>query len=119
MVLILASLIGYLEWGKQMHTILFNVEVDLLVKLFTHPKSVIHPFTLLPLIGQILLFISVFKQKPNKTLNRLGIIFIASLYLFVLFVGLLAHNLKIVVSTLPFLVIAAYTIKYLWHLKLD
>ena len=71
--LILTSLIGYLEWGQDMSMFLFQGELDVISKLFTDPLSVLHPFTLLPLLGQILLLITLFQKNPSKVLTYVGI----------------------------------------------
>lgn len=61
--LIVTSLLGYLEWGGDNHIFLFKAEAEILSKLFTDPLSVLHPFTLLPLAGQIILLITLFQKK--------------------------------------------------------
>ncbi len=100
---ILSSLMGYLEWGQNNASFLFDAEAVLLQKLFTDPQSVLHPFTLLPFAGQLLLLISLFLKKPNKKLIYSGIICLAVLLIFMLFVGLLAMNFKIIISIIPFI----------------
>jgi hypothetical protein len=68
--LILTSVFGYLEWGSGNHAFMFQAEAELLGKLFTDPASVVHPFTLLPLAGQLMLEITWFQPKPGKRLVR-------------------------------------------------
>lgn len=100
----LTSLIGYLEWGSDQSMFLFQSEWDILQKLFTDPKSVIHPFILLPLFGQVLLLISLFPSNPNKLLVYAGLAGIGVLLVFMFVAGLLSLNLKITISTLPFII---------------
>lgn len=100
----LTSLIGYLEWGSDQNMFLFQSEWDILQKLFTDPKSVIHPFILLPLFGQVLLLISLFPSNPNKLLVYAGLAGIGVLLVFMFVAGLLSLNLKITISTLPFII---------------
>jgi len=64
--LILTSLVGYLEWAGNNHLFLFQAEADIIKKLITDPKSVMHPFILLPIIGQVLLLITLFKKHLLK-----------------------------------------------------
>lgn len=64
--LIVTSLLGYLEWSGDSYTFLFQAEAEILHKLFTNPSSVVHPFILLPLIGQILLLITLFQNHQVK-----------------------------------------------------
>lgn len=107
----LTSLIGYLEWGSDQSMFLFQSEWDILQKLFTNPKSVVHPFILLPLFGQVLLLLSLFQKKPHRLMVYLGLAGIGILLLFMFVIALISFNLKITLSTLPFLVFSFLTIK--------
>ena len=117
--LILSSLFGYLEWGDDNSMFLFQGELDVLSKLFTEPASVIHPFTLLPLIGQILLIITLFQKEPGKLLTFLGMGGIGILLLLICYIGLIGPNFKMLFSTLPFLVIGVLTIMHHWRKKVS
>ena len=75
-------------------------------KLFVDPLSVIHPFTIVPLIGQLLLFGSIVRLTPSKKFIIAGIICIGTLYLFLLAIGLAIMNWRIVFSALPFLLLS-------------
>lgn len=111
--LILFSLFGYLEWGKENHSFLFEAEYEVLTKLFTDTQSVIHPFTLIPLIGQISLLITLFQRNPNKRMTYAGIVCIGLLIGLMFFIGIISMNLKILISTIPFIATAIYTQRYL------
>jgi hypothetical protein len=111
--LLLSSLIGYLEWGGDKKMFLFQVEGEVLSKLFTDPLGILHPLTTLPLLGQLLLIISLFQKKPNKLLTYIGLGCIGILVVLIFFVGLISLNYKIVLSAIPFLVMVIWTIKYI------
>lgn len=117
LLLIVTSLFGYLEWGGDNHTFLFNAEYEVLSKLFTDPASVLHPFTVLPMIGQILLLITLFQKQPSKILTYTGIAGLGILLSFILLVGVLSLNVKIILTALPFLVIAVITILHYRKMK--
>lgn len=108
--LIITSLMGYLAWGKDQHSFLAEVEWKIIRLTFSDPKSIIHPFVLIPMAGQLLLLISIFRQKPNMWLIYSGMGCIGLLLGFMLFIGILALNFYIILSTLPFLTCAALTI---------
>ncbi len=108
--LIVTSLFGYLEWGKNSSIFLLIGEWEILKKIFTNPASVLHPFVVLPLIGQILLVVTLFQKEPGKKLTYIGFASIAILFLLMLFIGIISIKVKILVSTLPFLSIGVYTI---------
>jgi len=108
--LIITSLLGYLEWSGDSHSFLFQAEAEVFTKLFTYPASVLHPFTILPLLGQILLLVTVFQKVPSKRLTYWGIGCLGLLLGFMFIIGLISQHFKIVLSTIPFLTIALITI---------
>ncbi len=64
-ILIITSLFGYLEWGQDNTSFLFEVEYLVLKNIFTTVESVLHPFILIPLFGQIILFFTIFLKKTT------------------------------------------------------
>ena len=110
--LIISSLFGYLEWGKGQKTFLFQIEAELFSKIFKDPLSVIHPFVILPLLGQILLIITLFQKSPGKILTYVGIGGLGILMALVFLVGCLNFNLKILSSAVPFMILGYFTIRY-------
>jgi hypothetical protein len=111
--LIINSLFVYLSWGKESAAFLFQMEYEIISKLFTNPLSALHPFTIIPLLGQILLLISLFQKTPNVVLLKIGIGCLLFLIGFVMIVGLLSRRISIIVSTLPFITVALVTLKTL------
>ena len=112
--LVLTSLVGYLEWGTDKSMFLVQGEIEVLAKLFKDPMSVLHPFTLLPMVGQILLIVTLFQKQPGKWLTFLGMGCIGILLLLMFYIGWLEFNVKIILSTLPFLVTAVLVVRYYW-----
>jgi hypothetical protein len=112
--LILTSLGGYLEWGKNNKMFLFRGEILVISKLLNDPGSALHPFTLLPLIGQVLLVITLFQKSPSRLLTFLGLSGISVLLILMFAIGLLSLNVKITLSTLPFLVTGFIVMKHRW-----
>ncbi|WP_222166554.1 hypothetical protein [Edaphocola aurantiacus] len=110
--LVLTSIIGYLEWGKDASVFFFQAELQILNKLFTDPQSVLHPLILLPLAGQLLLLFTLFQKKVSPYLTYFGMAAIALLILFMGIVGLISSNISIVISSIPFVVTGIATIRY-------
>ena len=110
---IISSLFGYLEWGRGNHQFLFETEWLVLQKIGTDPLSVLHPFVVLPLIGQIILFVLLFMKNPPKKWIIAGVTFIALLLGFIAIVGVLAFNYKIIISVIPFFVASGILLKSL------
>ncbi|MCB9235579.1 MAG: hypothetical protein H6581_28240 [Bacteroidia bacterium] len=117
LLLILTSLLGYLEWGRDNHSFLFQMEGELLAKLITEPKTVMHPFTLLPLAGQILLLITLFQKRPRRLLTWLGMVGIGLLLFMILLVGTLSFNWLILGSALPFWLVVVWAIVFMRRQK--
>jgi len=104
LLLIITSLFGYLEWGTENKMFLFQGEWEVLVKLFQDPVAAAHPFTLMPLFGQILLLITLFQKEPGKILTFIGLACLSLLLLFMFLIGILSLNFKILLSTIPFII---------------
>ena len=108
---ILTSLFGYLEWGSGNSSFLLQAEWEVLRKLFSEPLAVIHPFTLLPLLGQTLLLVTLFQKSPGKWLTYIGLACLGLLLLLITFIGAISVNYKIFLSTVPFIVTAIFAIR--------
>ena len=87
-------------------------EIEVISKLFIDPGSALHPLTLLPLVGQVLLVITLFQKSPSRLLTYLGLSGISVLLIFMLIIGLLSLNIKITLSALPFLVTGFLAVKH-------
>ena len=106
LMILLSSFFGYLEWGKNQKLFLFQAEFDILKKIFSDLNSVLHPLIILPLIAQLILLITIFQKHPSVKLTWIGIIGLAILFLLMFFIGCISLNLKIVFSTLPFIILS-------------
>lgn len=111
LLLITTSLFGYLEWGKNNHIFLVEAEIEIFSKLVTHPTSVLHPFTILPIMGQFLLLYTLFQKETSTLLTYFGMACLGILFLLMFFIGCISLNYKILIATLPFLVVALITIR--------
>ncbi len=109
--LIITSLFGYLEWGGNRHAFLFQAEAEVLSKIFTAPLSVLHPFTILPLTGQVILMVTLFQKTPGKTLTYTGIVSVGILLTLVFVIGLMSLNYKMIASAIPFIVVSVLSIQ--------
>ncbi len=110
--LILTSLMGYLEWGQNNSMFLFQGELEVIAKLFTDFGSAAHPFTLLPLLGQLLLAFTLLQKSPSRMLTFLGLAGIGLLLAFMFIIGAMGLNFKIALSVVPFLTLAFMTVKH-------
>lgn len=108
---VLTSLFGYLEWGAGNSTFLFRAEWEVLRKLFSDPVSAAHPFTLLPLLGQVLLLVTLIQKEPSRWLTYIGIAGLGLLLLLMAFIGVISLNYKIFLSTIPFIATAILAIR--------
>ncbi|MEZ4905861.1 MAG: hypothetical protein R2822_30880 [Spirosomataceae bacterium] len=115
--LVITSLLGYLEWSGNSHSFLFQAEGEIFSKLFTDPISILHPFTVLPLLAQVILLFTLFQKMPSKTLTYLSIGGLGILLVFMFIIGLLSSNYKIISSTIPFLVTSILAIRHYRKIK--
>lgn len=97
--------------GRKQCCFFFRAEAVIISKLIQSPADVVHPFTMLPLLGQILLIITLFQSKPGKKLTYTAIAFIGVLMIFILFTGIISMNLKVAVSVIPFLALSVFAIR--------
>lgn len=116
--LILTSLMAYLEWGGDNRMFLFQGEWEILSKLFNDPLSVLHPFTVVPLVGQLLLLATLFQKQVSSVLTYIGMLGIGLLLLFMFVIGLMGGNYRIALSVFPFLVVAVLTILEHWKTRI-
>lgn len=110
--LLITSLIGYLEWGGNNHIFLLKAEAEIISKLFSDPASVLHPFTIIPMVGQAMLLITLFQKQPNKVLTYISIGGLGILLGFIFVIGLMGLNYKMIFSTIPFLAVAVLAIMH-------
>ena len=117
MFLIISSLFVYLSWGKESAAFLFQIEYEIITKLLTNPISTLHPFTVIPMLGQLLLLITLLQKTPTPILLKTGIGCLLFLIGFVFIIGLLSLRVPIIVSTIPFITLAFFTLKSLRIVK--
>lgn len=108
---LLSSFFGYLEWGKEQSSFLFQVERDLLFGALGNTNSFSHPMILLPILGQLLLLISLFPIQKRKWFFVCGFVGIGLLMFMILLSGALSLNVKIVSSVLPFWAFGGFAIR--------
>ena len=110
LLLVLSSFIGYLEWGDGNSQLLIQMEGEILRELTSDPASILHPLIILPMIGQGVLLFTLRQTQPNKWLTLLGIVCIGALMVIILIAGISGQRGMIILSTVPFLTIAIFTI---------
>lgn len=118
LLLLLTSLLGYLEWGGDNHGFLFELETVVWKKLWSNPAATIHPFTILPMLGQGLLLVNLFQKKPNRTLSIVGLACLSTIMVLLFLTGAVTLSWKITLFSLPFLVTAVVALMQLRRNKL-
>ena len=110
-ILLVTSLFAYLEWGGGNHTFLFQGEMEVIRLLFSKPGSAVHPFTIIPMLGQLILLFTLFQKQPGKWLTYTGLGCIGLLLLFIFVIGIMGLNYKIILSSTPLIITAIITIR--------
>lgn len=116
LLLLVSSLFVHLEWGGNNAAFLWEAELDVLAQMATNPAQAVHPFTLIPLFGQLLLLGTLVQKKTSKTMSLLGLFCLAVLVVFILLVGILALNWSTILSCFPFLLFGTLGF-YTWKNK--
>lgn len=109
--LLISTFIGYLEWGTDQSSFIVQSEWEVLKKVPEDPLSLLHPFILLPVAGQLLLLFDIIKKNKGKKLSVIAIVLMSLLYLMILFIGLLDMNFKKILSALPFFILSFVIIR--------
>lgn len=117
LLLLATSLLVYLEWAGNNSAFLWEAERDVLFQLVTAPSNAIHPLTLIPLFGQLLLLGTLVQKQPSKTMGLIGLFCLSILVVFIFLIGLFALNWTTVLSCLPFLSGGTFYLMYLKRQK--
>lgn len=113
-VLFISFLIGYLEWGKGNRMFIFQAEAEVLKKAVTEPASVLHPLIILPFIGQGLILFTVFQKNPSRLFSLTGLGCLGLLMSLLFFIGIISQNIRILLSSIPFVVTALLLLRFHW-----
>lgn len=111
---IITFFLGYLEWGTDNRAFIFQAAGALVTSIPNDWLGLLNPFVLIPFVGIVLLLITLFQVSPNRKLSLIGLACLAVLIVFLFFVGLLSSNYKIILSTIPFLIMAAFSLRLNW-----
>lgn len=109
--LVISSFIGYLEWPGNNHGFLIVMQYEIIFGKYFNIKNFFHPAIFLPLIGELLLIINLFQAKPSKLLLLTGMVCLSVIMLIIFIVGIASLNIKVLASSIPFLVIAFIILK--------
>lgn len=110
LVLLLSTALGYMEWGNGNHAFVLEAELEFFRQFVKNPTEIFSFIILLPLLGQVMMFIALFrKNKFNLTL-LIAILFVSVLYLLIFLSGVLSLSPLIIFSTLPYFVLSGRVI---------
>lgn len=98
----------YLEWPGNNSSFFYELELTMIRKEGDLLNTLTHPLIFTGIVSQLILLFCIVYPKPLNKLNGIAILALSLLVLFILLVGLLAMNFKIIASVIPFLVLASY-----------
>lgn len=110
----ISFLFCYLEWGQDQSTFVYEVVYLVLFQPGDTQNAMSHPAILLPFAGELILLVLLFQKNPGKRWAFLGILLPGILVLFLLFIGIMSQNIKIIAGTLPFLLSAGWVWWVFW-----
>lgn len=103
--ILISFLMVYVEWGKESE-FLFQMQFDIFIHSANTFNILMVPVVFIPIIGQLLLFFSAFRNSDSKKTGLAGIIFCSLPVILVFIGGIFTGNLKMIISTLPFFIIS-------------
>ncbi len=106
LLLVLASLVGYLEWSGGNTMFIGQMELLFFDKLFTDPEELAHPFIILPFAGQILLITVFLLKRPSSRLAWAGLVLLSVIMLMILLIAVMGLNWRMLLSVMPFFILA-------------
>ena len=101
--LLISFFFCYLEWGNNKSAFIFDVVYTLFFENFSF-GNFFHPIILLSLISVIIIIFSLFK-KIDIRFEKAFFILLTFLVLVFLFIGIISLRYKVIISTLPFLIL--------------
>jgi hypothetical protein len=109
--LLLSAQFGYMEWGGNQRSWLFEAEAAIVVKAMHDIQFALHPLILIPFTGLIILVSTLFQKHPGFKPTLAGMICLATLLLFLFVIGCMALNIIMILSTIPFILTSALILK--------
>jgi hypothetical protein len=111
---ILVSFLGcILEWPPNNSYYVFQLEYQLIFETKGIMKSLVHPVLLAGIFGHFGMLYSIISKKPKQWIELSGSILLSLLVVLFLLSGLFSKNSKMILSTLPFILISG---NYYYHL---
>lgn len=111
---ILVSFLGcLLEWPPNNSYFVFQLEYQLLFETKGILKSLVHPVLLAGIFGHFSMLYTIISKKPKQWIELSGSILLSALVTLFLLSGLFSKNGKMILSTLPFILISC---NYYYHL---
>lgn len=100
-----------MEWPGNNHGFLILMQYEIIFGKYFDLKNFFHPVILLPLIGEILLIITLFQKKISKVLLFTGMACLSVIMIIIFVVGIASLNIKIFASSIPFFIITFIILK--------
>jgi hypothetical protein len=110
LLLLLSFSLAYMEWGGGNHSFVFEIQLKVFTNRADFISNFTHPVILVGLIGQVILGIAIFRSHLRFGWILTAIILLGIPILLILISALFSSNLKMILSTLPFLGLAIWTL---------
>lgn len=105
----------YLEWAGNNSMFVAEIQYTIFTNYKNYFDNFLHPIILLGLIAQSVIVVSIFIDKFYKKWFTWALTTLTLLVIFLFIIGLLSTNLKIIFSSIPFLILAFW---YFYQKKL-
>lgn len=101
--LFLSFFVCYMEWPPDNSAYVAEIAYQILFQRDDQSDTLLHPIILLPFLGLLLVLYSALRKEPNRRVIFTAMALMGVLVLLLLAIGIMGGNIKIVLSTLPFI----------------
>jgi lipopolysaccharide export LptBFGC system permease protein LptF len=105
--------ICYVEWGGQQPAFVYEAVYTIFSQPTSEESNFSHPLILLPFVGLLILLALLFQKNPRRSGAIAGLALPGLLVFFIRLSGVLGRNYKTVLSTMPFIISAAWLLRSL------
>jgi len=109
--------LGYMQWGKGNSAFVYEAAKELFTKQSGTLQSFTHPLIFTALAGLCILLWTAAGGKTHRYLLLAGILLPGCLIAFILLAGLLSLNGKMLLSVLPYTLLALYHLRRIFPFR--
>ena len=108
--LFIAFLFVYLDWGHDGAEFIWQLESSIFSESGYNIGLLANPLFILAFLGQVLLIVATIKTHNSSRATTYGVVLLSGIVIPVLIMGLLVPKIKMILSTVPYLILVTILI---------